>query len=86
MAGVQIIERSPRSKAVLHTIRDDRAQVSFNDYGHLAVRFFEQGDPDRDVLVVFDHAASAAIVGFCQRFLSKDAGAHRPPSDEDVPF
>ena len=45
-------------------------QVSFNSYGHLAIRFFDSNEPDADkkddTLIVFDMIESRQIIRFIQ--------------------
>ena len=45
-------------------------QVSFNSYGHLAIRFFDSNEPDadkqNDTLIVFDMMESRHIIRFIQ--------------------
>jgi len=44
----------------------DKVQISINDWGHLTVRFFNNNEPNKDVLIVFDAYVTRKIVGFIQ--------------------
>lgn len=59
-------------------------QVSFNDYGHLVVRFV-QGDC-QDELIIFDAVTSANIINFCQDRLKPVCRRDNRSIDQDIPF
>lgn len=66
---IEIIERCEGEMHQKRTVYADQAQVSFNDWGHLAVRVWDSTSLGRDVLVVFDQATSNRILRFARQFM-----------------
>ncbi|HBX22631.1 MAG TPA: hypothetical protein DEF34_03185 [Desulfotomaculum sp.] len=49
-------------------ITGEKCQVSYNSYGHMAVRFI---DGESDKLIVFDQQSSREIIQFCKAVFCK---------------
>ena len=82
---IEIIERKEGVRNQKRYISGWKVQVSYNDWGHIAVRVIHNDTPMEDTLVVFDKKTSERIIHFCQNKISH---ADRLPVDdfEDIPF
>ena len=69
---IEIIRRREGERHQKEQITGHNVQVSFNDWGHLAVRFI-QDESDGfdslqcDTIIVFDAATTRRIINFCQK-------------------
>lgn len=70
--SAQIIERWEGQLPTKDDI-NGATQVSFNDSGHLVVRFIR--DEQHDVLIVFDQPTSRRIIAFCRNHFNPDLQA-----------
>jgi len=66
--GAEIIER--RIKTKKKQLAATSVQISLNDWGHLAIRFFDVETPskDNDALIVFDANTTERIRRFLKKF------------------
>jgi len=67
---VEIIKRCEGQFSEKEQINGNNKQVSYNNWGHLAVRIMqpipESEEGERDTLIVFDSVTSKAIIEFIQ--------------------
>lgn len=59
---LQIIKRKEGEQSIKETITGTKAQIAYNDWGHLTVRIIK--DDTEDILVVFDKSTSHKIIKF----------------------
>jgi hypothetical protein len=64
---IEIIKRPNGHEHVKERLAGQRAQVSYNSDGHLAVRLLGS---DGDILVVMSKSASDEVIAFCQKQLA----------------
>jgi len=61
---MQIIERKIKAEV---TDENRDIQISYNNYGHLVIRFFDDARPDKDRLITFTATETDKIIGFIKR-------------------
>jgi hypothetical protein len=65
---VEIIKRIEGKKSKKEQIKGLQSQISFNNWGHLAIRIKQANSKgEADTLVVFNSAVSLAIIEFCRQ-------------------
>lgn len=62
---IEIIKRNEGYKSQKEQINGVNLQISYNDWGHIAVRVIE--DEGKDTLVVFDSSTSRRIINFLKQ-------------------
>jgi hypothetical protein len=80
---VEIIKRAEGHPSEKQQIDGNGFQVSYNSWGHLAIRVMQSMTGGNDTLVVFDSKVSSAIIGFCQTMIRPRP---EPISKPDIPF
>ena len=68
---MEYIEREIKSKKITLPENYDCVQVSVNSWGHLVIRFFNNQNPDKDVVIVFDAAATGHIIRYIKKYLKE---------------
>ena len=65
---IEIIKRPNGHEHIKERLAGQRAQVSYNSDGHLAVRLLGS---DGDILVVMSKSALDEVIAFCQKQLAE---------------
>lgn len=70
---MEIIRRE--SKYEKEDLSNRKMQVSFNSWGHLAIRLFDEEDKkskDKEMIIVFDMVSTLQLIRFIQRRIKLD--------------
>ena len=65
---MQIIERKMKVD-----VNDENRniQISYNSYGHLVIRFFDDTQPNKDKMIVFTVPETFKIINFIKKMITK---------------
>ena len=61
---MEIIERKIKATKRVIDPSEHKLQVAYNSFGHLVLRFFEEGKEDEDVIIVFTAEQTREIARF----------------------
>ncbi len=61
---MEIIERTIKTKKRTIDPTKNEIQISYNNFGHLTIRFFERGKEDKDTIIVFTAGQTGQIIRF----------------------